>query len=59
MKYSEFKRWLEKKGAEVERSGKGSHKIVSYKGKKTTLPYHKGKEIGEGLRKEIIKQLGL
>lgn len=59
MKYSEFKRWLEKKGAEVVRSGKGSHKIVSYKGKKTTLPYHKGQEIGEGLRKEIIKQLGL
>lgn len=59
MKYSEFERWLKQQGVEVVRSGKGSHRIVSYKGKQTTLPFHKGKEIGEGLRKEILKQLGL
>jgi mRNA interferase HicA len=59
MKYSEFERWLKQQGVEIIRSGKGSHRIVRYKGKQTTLPYHKGKEIGESLRKEIIKQLGL
>ncbi|QHH99222.1 type II toxin-antitoxin system HicA family toxin [Acinetobacter dispersus] len=59
MKYSEFERWLKQQGVTVVRSGKGSHRIVEYEGKQTTLPFHKGKEIGEGLRKEIIKQLGL
>ncbi len=59
MKYSEFERWLKQQGVEVVRQGKGSHKIVRLGDKQTVLPVHKGKEIGEGLRKDIIKQLGL
>lgn len=40
-------------------TGKGSHFKVSLNGKSTVFPDHGAKEIGEGLRKSIIKQLGL
>ncbi len=59
MKYSEFERWLKRQGVEVIRNGKGSHRIVKLGDKQTTFPYHGSAEIGEGLRKTIIKQLGL
>lgn len=59
MKYSEFERWLKRQGVEVARNGKGSHRILRFNGKQCPLPYHGSKEIGESLRKEIIKQLGL
>lgn len=58
MKYSEFERWLKSQGVEVIRQ-KGSHKIVRLNGKQTVFPSHGAKEIGEGLRKKIIKDLGL
>lgn len=59
MKYSEFRRWLNAQGVEFVRKGKGSHWIVRYNGNQTVFPYHGSKEIGEGLRLKIIRDLGL
>lgn len=56
MKASEFRRWLAEQGATFEEGAK--HTKVYLGGKQTTLPRH-AKEIGEGLRKAILKQLGL
>ncbi|MBC3385068.1 type II toxin-antitoxin system HicA family toxin [Pseudomonas brassicacearum subsp. neoaurantiaca] len=58
MKYSEFRRWLKAQGVEFQ-PGKGSHFKVSLNGRSTVFPDHGAKEMGEGLRKSIIKQLGL
>ncbi len=57
MKQSEFKRWLETQGAAFKDGSR--HLKVYLGGKQTTLPRHPGHEIGEGLRKAILKQLGL
>lgn len=59
MKYSEFSRWLEAQGVEFSKSAKDSHFKIRYKDRQTIFPSHGSKEIGEGLRKDIIKQLGL
>ncbi|MBJ2270737.1 type II toxin-antitoxin system HicA family toxin [Pseudomonas sp. MF6772] len=61
MKYSEFRRWLEARGVTFtkSRSGSSHFKIKAPNGRQTIFPSHGTKEIGEGLRKEIIKQLGL
>lgn len=60
MKYSEFQRWLKSQGATINKQGgKGGHRKVSLNGKTTVLPYHGSQEIGEGLRKKILKDLGL
>lgn len=58
MKYSEFIRWLKRQGVTFE-PGKGSHQLVRYKGKSSVCPDHGSKEIGEPLRKKILKDLGL
>ena len=58
MKYSEFRRWLQDRGATFK-SGKGSHLHVELNGKYSVFPFHGSKEIGEGLRKSIVKDLGL
>ncbi|MFM0135078.1 type II toxin-antitoxin system HicA family toxin [Caballeronia grimmiae] len=57
MKQSEFKRWLAEQGAVFEEGKK--HTKVRLNGKQTTLPRHPGHEIGEGLRRKILKQLNL
>lgn len=57
MKQSEFRRWLESQGVRVEQGKR--HAKLYFQGKQSTLPRHPSHEIGEGLRKEIIKQLGL
>ena len=57
MKQSEFKRWLTAHGATF-REGK-KHLRVYLHGRQSTMPRHPSREIGEGLRKAIIKQLGL
>lgn len=61
MKYNEFRRWLEAQGVVFTKSrGGSSHfKIKAPNGRQTIFPSHGAKEIGEGLRKDIIKQLGL
>lgn len=57
MKLAEFKRFLAGQGARFIEGTK--HTKVYLNGKQTTLPRHPGQEIGEGLRKAILKQLGL
>lgn len=57
MKVSEFKRYLASQGAQFVEGSK--HTKVYLNGRQTTLPRHPGQEIGEGLRKAILKQLGL
>lgn len=57
MKISEFKRWLESQGVRVD--GGTRHWKLYYNGKQTTLPRHPGKELKEGTRIAILKQLGL
>ncbi|AWX99528.1 mRNA interferase [Marinomonas primoryensis] len=57
MKQSEFKRWLEKQGVEFEQGAK--HYKLTYKGKRSTLSRQPSKEMKEGTRKGILKQLGL
>lgn len=57
MKISEFKRWLEAQGVEVENGTR--HWKLSYKGRQSTLPRHPSKELKEGTRRAILSQLGL
>lgn len=59
MKYSEFRRWLKSKGVRFESGNGTSHFKIYYGDKQTTFPDHGSKEMGEPLRKGIIKQLGL
>jgi mRNA interferase HicA len=58
MSCNEFKRWLLAQGVEISKQ-RNKHFKIFYNGKQTVLPDHGAKEIGEGLRKTIIKQLGL
>lgn len=58
MKYSEFRRWLKAQGVHFV-PAKGSHFKAYYGDRQTVFPDHGAKEIGEGLRKKILKDLGL
>jgi mRNA interferase HicA len=58
MKYSEFRRWLEKQGVKFT-PGKGSHRKITLNGKTSVFPDHGAKEIGTGLVSKIKKDLGL
>ena len=57
VKISEFKRWLESQGVQVM-NGK-SHWKLYYNGKQTVLPRHPSKELKEGTKRAILKQLGI
>ena len=52
-KGKEFINYAEKHGATV-RQGKGSHKIVQFKGESFSIPEH-NEDLGKGLRAKIIK----
>lgn len=43
----------------LREKGKGSHMIIELNGKKTVFPNHGKKEIPEGTRLKIKKDLGL
>lgn len=58
MKSSEFHRLLRKNGW-IHIRTRGSHYIYEKDGKSYPIPYQGSKEIGEGLRKKIMKDLGL
>lgn len=59
MKYSEFRRWMKARGV-VFKPGKGtSHFKVYFGSHQTVFADHGAKEMPEGTRKAIIKQLGL
>ena len=56
---SQAKRFLAKKGC-CFTAGKGGHLLVELNGRRSVLPMHGGsKELGKGLWKAILKQLGL
>jgi mRNA interferase HicA len=57
MKQSEFRRWLTAHGATFKEGRK--HTRVYLQGRQSTLPRHPSHEIGDALRKAIIRQLGL
>ena len=57
MKQSEFKRFLTERGATFKQGKK--HLKVYLNGKQSTMPRHPSSELGEGLRKAILVQLGL
>jgi mRNA interferase HicA len=56
MKTTEFRKWLSQQGATFKEGSK--HTKVYLNGRQCTLPRH-AKEIREGLRQAILKQLGL
>lgn len=57
MKLSEFRRWLAEQGATFKEGS--AHTKVYLNGRQTTLPRHGSQELGEGLRRAVLKQLGL
>lgn len=57
MKVSEFKRRLAALGASFEEGSR--HTKVYLNGKQSTLPRHGSQELGDGLRRAILKQLGV
>ncbi|MBK1711321.1 type II toxin-antitoxin system HicA family toxin [Rubrivivax gelatinosus] len=57
MRISEFKRWLESQGVNVEEGSR--HWKLYRNGKQSTLPRHPGQELKDGTRRAILKQLGL
>lgn len=58
MKYSEFRRWLERQGVQFT-PGKGSHFKIALNDKYSVFPDHGAKEIGKGLVEKIKKDLGM
>ena len=58
MKYSEFRRWLERQGVNIT-PGRGSHHKATLNGRISTFPDHGSKEIKTGLAERIKKDLRL
>jgi mRNA interferase HicA len=61
MNSSELRRWLKKQGCTFETHKGGSgHITVLRNGRKTQMPTHgANKELGSGLVRKIMKDLGL
>jgi predicted RNA binding protein YcfA (HicA-like mRNA interferase family) len=60
MKMTELHRIILQSGwVEIPGRGKGSHKRYKKDGKIYTVPYHKGKEIGNDFAKRLLKELGI
>ncbi len=57
MKFAEFKRQLKTLGARFEEGAR--HTKVYLNERQSTLPRHPAHEIGEGLRRKILAQLGV
>jgi len=58
MKSSEFHRIVKRNGWRFLKAT-GSHYIYEKNGRTYPVPFHGAKEIGEGLKKRIIKEMGL
>jgi mRNA interferase HicA len=58
MKYSEFHRLIRRDGWVLART-RGSHYIYLKNGVTYCVPFHASKEMNEGLRKRIIKEMKL
>ncbi|MBU4355084.1 MAG: type II toxin-antitoxin system HicA family toxin [Proteobacteria bacterium] len=51
---------MRRAGAEiVAKWGKGSHVLVRYKGRSSTVPVHGGLDLDPDFLREVCKQLGL
>ena len=60
MQAREFLRCLRRAGAEiVAKRGKGSHVLVRYEGRSSTVPVHGGLDLDPDFLREVCKQLGL
>lgn len=60
MKGREFLRRLRRAGVEiVPKRGKGSHVLVRYEGRSSTVPLHAGLDLDPDFLKEVCKQLRL
>ena len=57
MKVAEFRRQLAGLGAQFVEGSK--HTKVYLNGRQTTLPRHDTQDLGEGLRRLILRQLGV
>lgn len=57
MKISEFKRWLESQGVQIKHGA--NHWKLYHNGKQSTLLRHPSKELKEGTRRAILKQLDM
>jgi mRNA interferase HicA len=58
MNSKQAKRFLAERGCQFE-PGKGSHLIVRLGSRRSVLPMHGSRELGKGLWKAILKQLGI
>ena len=59
MKYTEFHRMITRNGWKFSHAA-GSHYFYKKDGVLSPpVPYHGSKEIGEGLKKKIIREMGL
>lgn len=58
MKSSEFHRFIRRNGWFHIRTS-GSHYIYEKNGRPYPVPFHGSKEMNEGLRKKIAKEMGL
>jgi mRNA interferase HicA len=58
MKCSEFRRWLQAQGVTLT-PAKGSHFKLTLGDRRSIFADHGSKEIGEGVRQKILKDLGL
>ncbi|MDR1155961.1 MAG: type II toxin-antitoxin system HicA family toxin [Bacteroidales bacterium] len=59
MKYAEFHRFIRKNEWKFSHA-EGSHYFyIKNEVLSPPVPYHGAKEIGEGLRKKLIKEMGL
>ncbi|GLU54531.1 type II toxin-antitoxin system HicA family toxin [Dyadobacter frigoris] len=58
MKSSEFHRLIRRNGWVNIRTN-GSHYIYEKGGRRYSVPFHSSQEISEGLRKKILKEMGL
>jgi mRNA interferase HicA len=58
MKSSEFHRKIKKNGWKHIRTD-GSHYIYEKEGRTYSVPFHGSKEINEGLRKKIIRDMDI
>ncbi len=60
LKPRELVRALEKAGFRVIRKSKGSHwQLEHADGRRTTIPVHKGRDIGPGLLRKILRDCEL
>jgi len=58
MKYNEFHRIIKRHGWQEIRQ-RGSHIMYEKNGVKVIVPHHGSKEMAEGLRLKLIKEMGL